>query len=280
MKKESIASVQLEKLAKRAELYSVTFAFCRDPSKPEDNVQASGVLFKLKGHYFILTAGHVARYVETHGDPYISVANFFHSFRPKVVQHQSKFSDIDDRGFIELASTDANLIESCNKVFASPERILSASAKTLKQEGSPLFLFGFPKYYAKELNRPFFLISKTLGNRRPVELPQADDDNYIDIQVDRSKMILFDGTRASHTLPGRLGGASGAGLWKVTSGDFPPEDIRLVGIATFHSQEHWTKGAPDIGFIRGIRIDKVLALIGDTYPELKTDIEKISSNKP
>ena len=280
MKKGAINSVQLQELAKRAELYSVTFAFCRAPSKPEDNVQASGVLFKLKGHYFILTAGHVAKHVEFHGDPYISVANVFHSFRPKVAQHQSKFSDVDDRGFIELASTDANLIESRNKVFASPERILSTSAKTLKQEGSTLFLFGFPYYYAKELNRPVFLISKTLGNRRPPELPQADDDNYIDIRVDRSKMILFDGTKVSHTPPGKLGGASGAGLWKVTSADFPPEDIRLVGIATFHSQEYWTKSASDIGFIRAIRIGKVLALIGDTYLELKTDIKKISSNKP
>lgn len=146
MKKESINSVQLQELAKRAELYSVTFAFCRDLSKPEDNVQASGVLFKLKGHYFILTAGHVAQYVESHGEPYISVANFFHSFRPKVVQHQSKITDIDDMGFIELASTEANLIESRNKVFASPERILSTSAKALREEGFPLFLFGFPYY--------------------------------------------------------------------------------------------------------------------------------------
>jgi hypothetical protein len=150
MKKESITSVQLQELANRAELYSVTFAFCRDPSKPEDNVQASIVLFKLKGHYFILTAGHVAQHIESHGDPYISVANFFHSFRPKVVQHQSKFSDNDDRGFIELASTDANLIETRNKVFASPDRILSTSARTLRQEDPPLFLFGYPNYYANK----------------------------------------------------------------------------------------------------------------------------------
>lgn len=278
MKKESINSEQLHGLAKRAELYSVTFAFCRDLNKPEDNVQASGVLFKLKRHYFILTAGHVAQHVESHGDPYISVANFFHSFRPKVVQHQFKFHDGDDRGFIELASTDANLIESRNKVFASPERILSTSAKILRQEDSSLFLFGFPYYYAKEFNRPFLLFSKTLGNKRPSELLQADD-NYIDIQVDRSKMILFDGTQVSHTPPGKLGGASGAGLWKIASGDFPPEDIRLVGIAIFHSQEYWTANDSDVGFVRTIRIDKVLALIGDTYPELKTDINKICSNK-
>lgn len=90
-------------------------------------------------------------------------------------------------------------------------------------------------------------------------------------------MILFDGTKVSYTPPGKLGGASGAGLWKVTSGDFPPEDIRLVGIATFHSQEYWTKTDPDIGFVRAIRIDKVLALIADTYPRLNTHINKIIS---
>jgi hypothetical protein len=226
MKKESISSEQLHGLAKRAELYSVTFAFCQDPNKPEDNVQASGVLFKLKEHYFILTAGHVAQYVESHGDPYVSVANFFHSFRPKVVQHQFKFFDNDDRGFIELASTDANLIESRNKVFASPERILSTSAKILRREDSPLFLFGFPHYYAKEFNRSFLLISKSLGNKRPVELLQADDDNYIDIQVDRSKMVLFSGIRISHTSPGKLGAPVGRGCGRLLQMIFA---LRILG---------------------------------------------------
>lgn len=278
MDRQRVTADQLEALAQCADLYSVRLAFCQDQNNSADHIPASGVLVKLGMRYFILTAGHVARCAQSHGDPYVSVAKRWHSFRPKVAGLDFRFEDnqdtSEDAGYIEYSSHDATVIESQNKVFASYSRISSVGPKNLRCEGTPLFLFGFPADYVQEFKKPVVIASRILDKERPSELPQADDNYYLDLAIDRTKMELFDGTQLNRQPPGNLGGASGSGLWAILSEDLNPDSIQLIGIATFHSQENWTEGNVNLGFVRATRICRILSLIRDAYPQAVPDIDK------
>jgi hypothetical protein len=279
MNKQPITLEQLEALAQCADLYSARLAFCRDKNNPRDHIPASGVFLELGGHYFLLTAGHVAQLAQKYGDPYVSVAKYWHSFRPKVVLSRFELRGSEDKGFLELAPSDANMIESRDKIFASSARILSVSSTNLGEEDLFVFLFGFPAYYAQEFNKSILIISKILGQERPSRLPKADHDNYIDLRIDRDKMDWTDGNLFKRQPPGKLGGASGSGIWAIVLDGFSPENIRLIGIATYHSHEKWAEGDLNLGFVRATRICKILDLIRDAYPQLETDIYNICSEK-
>jgi len=267
---------QLFDLSQRVVLYSVRLAFCLDLNNPTSHISASGVLVKLSTRYFILTAGHVAHYVQSHGDPYVSVTDRWHSFRPKVIQTDFRFHSPGgkDWGYMELTPSDARVIESKKKVFASTLRISAISPQRLLHEGIPLFLFGFPAHYAQDLNKYFFLGSRILGEERPAFLPQADENNYVDLHIERDKMDLFDEAQITHQAPEKLGGASGSGLWAILSRNLDPESIHLIGIATYNSQENWSEGDSNVGFVRATRVCKTLVLIRGVYPELAPEIDR------
>lgn len=266
---------QLDHISSTAILYTAILAFVKDEDIAT-HVPATAVLGKIGQRFFFLTAGHVAKLYKEFGDPFMSIDKRLHHFRPKVVRveyiyDEHKKGDGIDIGYMEIAASDAHVIEDKSKVFASLKRMRFVDPIIMRKQNCVFFLQGFPKDLADK-NINYFLGSGLLGENRPNGILSCDDLHYIDLALNRDLMVKFDKVDLTRCPQGNLGGASGSGIWIVDSFDQLKPQINLVGIATYHTQEDWKQGEPTVGAVRGVQLKYILRKIYQDYDDLREDI--------
>lgn len=235
----------------RIEKFTVPFYYLQNNEAKRDR---TGVLYKVAGKHFILTASHDLRTIVEKDIPlFIDYADINSSPIPLTTSmfHCNEKRSRDVAAIILPDEVVRELIE-------TKEFLTHRDVKLSDEAADALYvMFGFPGAWPC----PLVYLSGPYNG-------QADRDFFnplIHIELDFSQSAVSVLGKKTKQLP-RLHGVSGCGIWKVTEcsqesfDHWRPEQVSLVAI-----QHRWYEIRK---CIRGTWVGSVLALIQDNYPDV------------
>ena len=253
----------------RIDKVTVPFYGVQDDQVKRDR---TGVLYRVGGHHFILTASHYLRPIVENGIPlYVDRADFKSLPIPLAA---AKFHTTEEEGRdVAAVKLPEGVVE---KLLETKEFLTHADVRlTDDAEDSLYLMFGFPEDWSGVANESslaahplIFASCRYHGERHPDAF--FDPKVHIVLQFDQSAVTVPDNSKEQ--LP-RLHGVSGCGIWKVANWSreslerWHPDQVSLVAI-----QHRWF---PQSKYIQGTWVGYVLALIQENYPEVSTAMNLI-----
>ena len=226
----------------------------------------TGVLYRVAGYHFILTASHELRRTVEAGIPLCVLPNEDDPEGP-IVPLIAKFHTTEEDGrdvaAVRLTDEVAKQIAPY-KSFIQNDRIASFGRPPNGLHyffGYPQELFGRASAGTIRSNPLGVLCTEYVGDKINIDdyLPKV----HVLLEFEREGISLKD---SSELQPPKPHGISGCGIWRIC--DFTREGVEKCGaddlrlVALEHS---WSPGR----YVRGTRIEYALQLIVEKYPELK-----------
>jgi hypothetical protein len=233
----------------------------------------SGVLVRLQGRAFVLTAGHCVEDWE-HRPMAFGVRWDPHRFTPTIATSAFRYDDKCDYGFWEISHGDIGHF-SYQRKFVQPARIELSNPNMLREkEGSPI-ITGYPADliigdWDRSPTSRFLSYLTTVEGVDDAPEGASEDNKSEDCPV--IDTVIAEENFGSVSEVPHLGGASGGGYWWLEPMEegtkLSADHFKLIGT---HSGHYCTdKGK----FARGHLIENHLHLIADEVPELRDFINE------
>lgn len=282
----SVVKGNHQQLQQRLRLWTVPLFFFKDErGKLVRDGNGSGVLFRLGGRSFILTAGHC---VTAARERIISVpvARGAHRFdiSPRAM-NWGGLKEVLDFGYFELAPSDVAIIESQHRAFIGPGRIALLDPTGTDQSSDVFSLCGYPAIE---------VVDNADGTRTPtpidvVTLPASPPITpastiaapstpipHLDFWIPGEMRGLRGETETGASVP-ELRGASGGGWWLLNalhdSEGWSLDRLRLVGTHMGSSVDEPMPGGRTHRFARTALISSHMALLLHDFPELQKPLQ-------
>jgi hypothetical protein len=274
-----LQSDQANELQQRLVLHTIPLYFFRGSTDGgRCSSSGSGVLVKLGGRYFILTAGHCVREAGAASTDAIVLGMKMgaHRFEPNLHGRGDSLARGIDVGYFEVPSADAATIESLgSRVFLSENSLCVASGDVMS--GYPSAIIDGDK--SRNPGAKMLVYSTTIagtGDAPESRLEPKAGRDELDLWIpQKGNVDTLNEAQQTVTVP-ELRGSSGGGCWKA--GVRPHQDqpwdvrrIRLVGIHT-GSCDSMQIGAETHTFAREHLLAHFLRLIAHDYPDLRSHI--------
>jgi len=247
----------------RIEKVTVPFYGIQDDQVKRDR---TGILYKVAGNHFILTASHYLRPIIQNKIPlYIDRTD---SGTLPIPLADALFHTTEEEGrdvaAIKLPDDVAD------QVLATKEFLTHSEVKLSAKDADSLYiLFGYPKDWSSMGTESSILSNPLAYATRRYEAerdPHAlfDPNVHVVLEFSQTAMSLTDQRTAE--LP-HLRGVSGSGIWSVAQlsneglRTWRPEHLSLVAI-----QHRWFRQRR---YIQGTWIGYALALVQDNYPDVR-----------
>lgn len=285
-----LRSEQANELQQTLVLHTVPLYFFRGSTRDgRCSSSGSGVLVKLGGRYFILTAGHCVREAGAASTDAIVLGMKMgaHRFEPNLQSRGDSLAQGIDVGYFEVPPADGAIIESSGtRVFLSENSLCIASGDDLHEQNDWMVISGYPSAMingdkSRNPGARMLVYSTTIagtGEAPESRLnPKAGRDE-VDLWIpQKGNVDTLSEAQQTMTVP-ELRGSSGGGCWKA--GVRPHQDkpwdvrsIRLVGIHT-GSCDSMQIGAETHTFAREHLLAHFLRLIAHDYPDLSPHISE------
>lgn len=227
----------------------------------------TGVLYKIAGHHFILTASHDLRFIIDNQIPMYIDCNDQHTDPIQISNSGTIFHFTEEEGrdvaAIKLSSDIIDQLPE-SKEFLTHNRI-----KLFDYDKKSLYiLFGYPRAWSsidedkKFISEPLVYACELYqGKKDPIA--HYIKDVHITLQFNQKATSIHD--LSSFNLP-KIHGVSGCGIWKVAEWsakafqNWNPKQIHLVAL-----QHRWF---PQEKYIQGTWINYVMDLIRVNYPDV------------
>lgn len=253
----------------RIERATVPFYAVQDDKLHRDR---TGVLYKVAGHHFILTASHYLRPIVENNIP-LYIDRTDNSTLPiplaNAVFHSTE-EEGRDVGVIKLPDDVAE------QLLPTKEFVTHSEVRLAEKNADSLYvLFGYPERWSGVATESSVVSHPLIYVCRPYE-GQCDPDAFFDPNVHVVLELHQDAfnvlEEATVQLP-RLHGVSGCGIWRVADWSaaglqgWRPEQTCLVAL-----QHRWY---PKREYIQGTWIGFALALVQHNYPEVSAAMKLI-----
>lgn len=237
----------------------------------------TGVLYKIAGHHFILTASHDFRFICDNDIPLYIDCNDRKTDPIQISSPDTFIHFTEEEGrdvaAIKIPQEIVNKLPEC-KQFLTHNRIKLFD----DYEKSLYILFGYPAAWSgidddnSFVSEPLvYVCGRYKGKRDP--LAHYIKDVHIVLQFNQKATNIFD--QSIYDLP-KIHGVSGCGIWKIAEWslhgfqNWNPKQIRLVAL-----QHRWF---PHEKYVQGTWINYALDLILENYPEVSNAMKLIYRN--
>ncbi|WP_133118119.1 hypothetical protein [Burkholderia ubonensis] len=262
-------------------LQPFTVPFFRFKNAPEPEDCGSGVLVKIGGFFFVLTAGHCVS--GTFASIALGVRDYPHRFKFEPLRSGYICSGGRDFGYYEVSKDTVSSIEAGNRIFLSERSIEVLSASEHEAKRDFLALAGYPLQLMQNpgggTGAALLVYSTTMagGEHAPASnLTLAVRGAHLEIHVwipqqDNVHTLANDPTPVTLCT---FRGASGGGWWSthMNRPAWKSTDVKLIGTHVGSGNEIETQDGLRHRFSRVSLVGNHLALIARDYPALRNHI--------
>lgn len=240
----------------------------------EDQIKRdrTGVLYKVAGHHFILTASHGLRPIVENDIPLYVDSTDDSTLPIPIVGAVFHTTEEDGRDVAAIKLPD----EVAYELARSKQFLTHSDVREIDTRSNSLyFFFGYPGDWfagATEtalVSEPLaYACRRYIGETNPNE--HYDPDVHVVLEFSQAAVDPLD--KSSHQLP-RLHGVSGCGVWRITEWSkegfegWRPDQFCLVAL-----QHSWSRQRK---YIKGTWLGYALALIRENYPEVSAAMKLI-----
>lgn len=267
--------------------YTVPMFFFRGTPSEENYIDnGSASLIRIDGKFFIVSAGHILRYLRD-TTCLIPPSRTESHFIPKLEKYRYYYSDSIDYGYAEIPAADASIFTANDRIFMSSDRILVASVDELKAANDWMVVSGYPAELMTIAERSggkgrgvrLMHLSTTMADVPPsptsnLTVPPTGMQT-IDLWADETGLETMPGEPKMVQIP-RLGGSSGGGCWKggvrPNPNGWNRDRLKLSAVHIGSTSGLVAIAGMKVRFSREVLIGHHLRMIADDYPDLRSSI--------